>query len=95
MPNLFLKARISHFYPQFWIAGNKSLCGGLLTASAEDTATEDATEKYGRNERDEKEVETYAEKAKVSAAGVKTAEMYRAGASANTTSASNTIRTTF
>ena len=43
----------------------------------------------------EKVVETYAEKVKVSAAGVKTAEVSRAGVSASTTSASNTTRTTF
>ena len=47
------------------------------------------------NSRKQKVVKTYAEKVKVSAAGVKTAEVCRAGVSASKTSAINTTRTTF
>ena len=65
------------------------------TATAEATATEDATwdatEIDGPNERVGKG-ERYIEKVSV---GVKTAEASRAGVSASTTSASTTTRATF
>ena len=77
-------------------ASARATQGRAQKASAEATAAaEDATEKDGPNKRVEKIVETYAEKLKVSAAGVKTAEMSRARVSSSTTLASSTTRTTF
>ena len=55
----------------------------------------DAIVKDDLNGRVEKVVETYAEKVKVSAAGVKTADVSRAGVSASTTLASKTAWATF